>query len=84
MRLQSRHNLTGYAHEYFGGLALFCDPARKGSIRSAVLQALDAPADQALQTHVHEHFTWSHAAQATLAGYRSVLTPGSARSNGEI
>jgi glycosyltransferase involved in cell wall biosynthesis len=63
----------GSAREYFGDLAWYCDPRNPGSIRQAVLQALAAPAPDALRQRVLERFTWEVAAQITLEVYRKVM-----------
>ena len=63
----------GYARDYFGDLAWYCDPASPTSIRAAVQAAWDAPVNPALRTHVLNHFTWKHTAQATLEAFHKVL-----------
>jgi glycosyltransferase involved in cell wall biosynthesis len=63
----------GFAREYFGESAFYCDPASDASIRSAVLAAWDHPHDGRLRKRIAEQFTWRHTAEATLAGYRAVL-----------
>ena len=62
----------GDAHEYFGELAVYCDPARKESVRRAVEEALAAGAPPELSARMLERFTWEHAAQATLDAYESL------------
>ncbi len=63
----------GYARDYFGEMAWYCDPADPGSIRSAVEAAIAAPARTELRDHVLQNYTWRHTAAATLAAYRAVL-----------
>ena len=63
----------GFASEYFGDLATYCDPATRGSIRAAALTALRADAPPALRQRVIENFTWRHTARATLRGYEIAL-----------
>ena len=63
----------GHARAYLGDRAIYCDPAVKGSIRSAVDAAWDRDPGQELRRHVLDHFTWDHTAAATVAAYRSVL-----------
>jgi glycosyltransferase involved in cell wall biosynthesis len=63
----------GYASEYFGDLAIYCDPGRKGSTRAAVERALLTGAPEALRARISERFTWRHAAEATLFGYDCAL-----------
>ena len=62
----------GYAREYFGDLAWYCDPAVTDSILSAVRSAWAAPPNPALRDRVLEHFTWKHVAEATIAAYDSL------------
>jgi glycosyltransferase involved in cell wall biosynthesis len=63
----------GDTREYFGDLAFYCDPARKGSITTAVEKALELGAAPELASHVRDRFTWKQAAQATYEAYVSVL-----------
>jgi glycosyltransferase involved in cell wall biosynthesis len=63
----------GHAREYLGELAWYCDPDSKKSIRSAVLAAWEASEQSALRDRVLDHFTWEHAARATLNGYMLVI-----------
>jgi glycosyltransferase involved in cell wall biosynthesis len=63
----------GYAKEYFGDLAIYCDPGRRGSIRDAVQTALSQGASPSLRRRVVENYTWEHAARATLSGYELAL-----------
>ena len=75
----------GYAREYFGEHALYCDPGRKGSIRDAIRTALAQGPSEALRPLILEKFTWTRAAEATLAGYARALasrTAGVMTSNG--
>ena len=63
----------GYVKEYFGDLVTYCDPGRRGSIRTAVEAALAEGPSRALRQMVIENYTWEHAARATLAGYELAL-----------
>lgn len=63
----------GHAREYLGDLAAYCDPGSRKSIRNAVLAAREAPPQSLLREHVLAHFTWDHAARATLAAYQRVI-----------
>lgn len=65
--------VNGSAQEYFGNDALYCDPRDSGSIRKAVMTALDHPSSGKLRNHVLEHFTWQVAAQSTLNTYYKAL-----------
>lgn len=64
----------GYAREYLGSLAGYCDPADAKSIARAVDDAIARPPDQALRDRVLRRFTWRAAGEATLNAYREVLT----------
>jgi len=63
----------GYARDYFGDLAWYCDPDDPVSIRQAVEQAHAAPFRAELRERVLANYTWEHTAQATAEAYRSVL-----------
>jgi glycosyltransferase involved in cell wall biosynthesis len=62
----------GYAREYFGELAYYCDPRRRDSIRSAVADALSGGPSPELRARVLSCYTWRHAAVATAAAYASI------------
>ena len=64
---------AGFAREYFGNLAWYCDPYDLKDIRSAVLSALNASPRSALRKRVLEHYTWAHTAAATADAYRDLL-----------
>jgi glycosyltransferase involved in cell wall biosynthesis len=68
----------GYARAYFGEHATYCDPARIGSIRTAVLEASRRGPSPALQEMVVTKYTWMKAAEATLAGYQIAVQSRSA------
>lgn len=63
----------GYAREYFGDQALYCDPANEHSILDAVRAALVRGPSSALRNEILERCTWAHAAAATRAGYGLAL-----------
>jgi glycosyltransferase involved in cell wall biosynthesis len=63
----------GSARDYFGEMAHYCDPYNRRSIRAAVEAALCSPSAPALRQHVLSHYTWDHAAQATLSAYKRAL-----------
>lgn len=63
----------GDVRDYFGDNAVYCDPDSVESIRSAVLEALNAPAPIGFAEYVCEHFTWAKAAEQTAEAYESVL-----------
>lgn len=64
--------------EYFGDLALYCDPGDPHSIRKTVEKAFEAhPEDdarrQARQALLHTDYTWENAAAATVEAYHDAL-----------
>ena len=59
--------------EYFGEMALYFQPDSPESLRGAVQQALSSTPCPQLRDHILEHFTWKHAALATLDAYRKVI-----------
>jgi glycosyltransferase involved in cell wall biosynthesis len=63
----------GYAGEYFGNFAWYCDPANDASIRKAVGQAYAAPFKQVLRERILANYTWKHTARATAAAYDHVM-----------
>ena len=63
----------GYTREYFGQEASYCEPGDVGSIRRAILEAVDAPIPERLRDRVLSEYTWEASARATLDGYRAVL-----------
>lgn len=62
----------GYAREYFGEDADYCEPHDQTSISGALRAALARPAPRRLQERILTNFTWEHAAAATLRAYRSL------------
>jgi glycosyltransferase involved in cell wall biosynthesis len=77
----------GYAREYFGSQAWYCDPTKPDSIVAAITGALSTGPDPALRQRVLERFTWEAAAKATVAAYdlalsRRVGPQGSVRAEG--
>jgi glycosyltransferase involved in cell wall biosynthesis len=65
----------GYAREYFGAFASYCDPQKRGSIRCAVAEALSRRPSPELRAHLLSRYTWRHAALETAAAYASVRRP---------
>jgi glycosyltransferase involved in cell wall biosynthesis len=69
--------------EYYGDLALYCDPLDPASIRAAVERAIVLREEQperleALSAHIAT-FTWDACATATLAAYRRAIAAGRRR-----
>lgn len=63
----------GFAREYFGDLAWYCDPAKPASIREAVEAAHAARFQAELRQRVLDRYTWRHTAEATLKAYERVV-----------
>jgi glycosyltransferase involved in cell wall biosynthesis len=63
----------GYAREYLGDHAWYCEPSDSKSIRDAVLAAWNSPPDTSLRARILDNYTWDHAAKATLQGYFRAL-----------
>ncbi len=66
----------GDTRDYFGDFAAYCEPDDLGSVRNAVIQAMEQPFDEALRDHVLDHYTWDKTAQATLKGYGMAMAAG--------
>ncbi|MBI4320666.1 MAG: glycosyltransferase family 4 protein [Chloroflexi bacterium] len=64
----------GCATEYFGEMALYCNPADPSSIRAALDKGLAAPRNSALARHIRDHFSWDVVAQQTLKVYRDACS----------
>ena len=64
----------GDTREYFGDMALYCDPGSEASIREAVLRAHAAPVCPALQDRIKNQFNWRKTAEATIQAYRQILS----------
>jgi glycosyltransferase involved in cell wall biosynthesis len=65
----------GFAREYFGDLAWYCDPGKPASIREAVEAAEAALFRQELRERILEKYTWSATALATVDAYQRILLP---------
>ncbi len=63
----------GYAREYLGEHAWYCDPADPVSIRGAVVAAWNAPSRTELRAHVLAHYTWDHVGRETAAAYEALM-----------
>lgn len=64
----------GYAGEYFGEEAWYCDPSDKESIRQAVEEAhAMGTADRGLAERVSRQYSWKEVASATLHAYKTHL-----------
>ncbi len=63
----------GFAREYFGDLAWYCDPAKPKSIREAIEAAHGSPYREALRQRILDLFTWTSTAEASMAAYKLIL-----------
>jgi len=63
----------GYAREYFGDQAFYCDPEDAASIYRAVETAASSEQSGELQKRITEEFTWKQAAKKTAEAYKKVL-----------
>lgn len=63
----------GFARDYFGDQAWYCDPGRPASIRTAIEAAHAVPYRSELRERILNRFTWRQTAAETLAGYQKVL-----------
>lgn len=67
-------SVYGPVTEYFGSDAWYCDPSSLDSIRTAILDAWQAPRNEDLRQRVLRDFTWDRAAEVTLKAYEWVLS----------
>lgn len=63
----------GYARDYFGDLAWYCEPTSGRSIRAAVTAAYGAQPDPRLQRRILERYTWTTTAEETATAYERVI-----------
>ncbi|MFA6391828.1 MAG: glycosyltransferase [Patescibacteria group bacterium] len=63
----------GYAKEYLGNFAKYCDPADVSSIKNSVLDALKSPKSDNLKNHILANFSWGKTAQKTLVVYQNII-----------
>jgi len=64
----------GYAREYLGDDAFYCDPESPKSILRAVNAAIAAPTSRRLQERILAHYTWANTGRETLDAYNEVLS----------
>lgn len=62
----------GTPRDYLGDQAGYCDPSDPLSIRKAVLDAWDRPADPSLRERVIRDFTWKRSTARCLEAYREI------------
>jgi len=63
----------GYAREYFGKSAIYCDPGKPESIYNAVVTAAKSDPSTALQKKIFDQYTWKHAAAIILEAYKKLV-----------
>ena len=63
----------GFASEYFGDKAFYCDPASSVSILKAIEKASSAEIKKDLREKILNHFTWRHTAIKTAEAYKQVM-----------
>lgn len=64
---------VGTAQEYFSNLAIYCQPGEFDNLKSALTEALARPRNTILQRKVKAEYTWTRAAEQTLAAYNEIL-----------
>lgn len=62
----------GTIEDYFGELAIYCDPKDEKSIRDAVLKALQTPRNKKLKEIV-EKYSWDDLGERAFAAYQQIL-----------
>jgi glycosyltransferase involved in cell wall biosynthesis len=63
----------GDTKDYFGSLAWYCSPSKPESIKEALKNAMESPADDTLRRKILKEYTWDRAAEETLIAYKKVL-----------
>ena len=67
----------GYAREYFGDDAFYCEPGSPPSIldavRKASLNLKPSTLNSSLPARIHEHYTWPESARLTFFAYQKFL-----------
>jgi glycosyltransferase involved in cell wall biosynthesis len=64
--------VRGYAYEYFGSMAEYCEPSSIRSIKESVVRSLNKQPDQSLEEKVKAMYSWDATARATIACYRDL------------
>lgn len=59
----------GDVREYFGDMAVYCEPGSVSSIYGAVSRAYASKENPALRMHISKNFTWEITADKTLSAY---------------
>lgn len=64
----------GYASEYCGGYAFYCDPSSPSSIFETIDKASKADYPKAFQQKIFTDFTWQNAARKTYEAYKKITS----------
>ena len=64
----------GYANEYFGKSAFYCDPSDPASILAAVQEASKSNSQKDLQARILKEYSWQRSAGITLAAYKKIIS----------
>jgi glycosyltransferase involved in cell wall biosynthesis len=64
----------GYAREYFGNDAFYCNPADPVSIFRAIEQAAQSENSKVLQQKIIQQYTWQKAAAITLKACKNIIS----------
>jgi len=62
----------GSTKEYFGSLAVYCDPFSQESIEKALEKAMKAPIKEELRNKIIKNYNWRGAALDTIKGYNRI------------
>jgi glycosyltransferase involved in cell wall biosynthesis len=62
----------GYASEYFGSMAEYCEPSSLKSIRESVVRSLNKVPKQELVDRIRKNYSWTATAKATIACYQEL------------
>jgi glycosyltransferase involved in cell wall biosynthesis len=65
----------GFAKEYFGDDAFYCDPGDPESIFNGIEKASQTVCREKLQQKVLHNYTWQRAAAITLEAYKKIISP---------
>jgi glycosyltransferase involved in cell wall biosynthesis len=64
----------GYAREYFGNDAFYCDPGDTESIFNGIERASQTVCREKLQKKILDNYTWQQAAVLTLEAYNKIIS----------
>jgi glycosyltransferase involved in cell wall biosynthesis len=64
----------GYAREYFGNDAFYCDPGDPASIFNVIETAANSNCNKQLQEKIFHQYTWQQAAAITMQAYKKIIS----------